>query len=79
MNPLKKQWLDIVKLVVNKMNLMIRMNTKRRQIELKPSKDLKDVLNMQRTYDFLKAFMYGFSLNDSLAFLRLDDLYVESF
>lgn len=34
---------------------------------------------LQKGEDFLKAFMLGFDLNDAVALLRLDDLYVESF
>jgi RNA-binding protein PNO1 len=34
---------------------------------------------LQKGEDFLKAFMLGFDLNDAIALLRLDDLYVESF
>ncbi len=34
---------------------------------------------MNRAADFLKAFTLGFALKDSVALLRIDDLYIESF
>jgi len=34
---------------------------------------------IQKAYDFLDAFLLGFSVSDSLAMLRLDDIYVDSF
>jgi RNA-binding protein PNO1 len=34
---------------------------------------------LQKGADFVSAFMLGFEVQDSVALLRLDDLYVESF
>ena len=34
---------------------------------------------IQKGADFLKAFMLGFDLNDAIAMMRLDDLFIESF
>lgn len=55
------------------------MNTKKKCVELKSSKFTEDATAIQRAVDFLKAFMMGFELNDAVALLRLDDLYIESF
>ena len=79
MNPLKKNWDTIVKLIAEKMKLLIRMNVRHRVIELKPSEVCEDNLNLNRATDFLKAFMLGFELNDAVSLLRMDDLYIESF
>lgn len=61
------------------MKLQIRMNTKKKCIEVKVSEYTEDKNAIQRACDFLKAFMLGFDLNDSIAMLRLDDLFIESF
>ena len=55
------------------------MNTKRRAVELKTSKATADIGAIQKGADFLKCFMLGFDLQDCVAVLRLDDLYLESF
>ena len=46
---------------------------------MKLSKICEDKLNLNRASDFMKAFCLGFGLNDAIAMLRLDDLYIESF
>ncbi len=79
MSPLKKQWAQIVELLVKKLKLQVRMNVRRRQVEIKRSDLCEELLNLNRASDFIKAFCLGFDLNDALALLRLDDLYIESF
>ena len=79
MTPLKNNWEKITTLIVEKMQLLIRMNVQKRCVEIKPSEKTLDSLHLQRANDFLKAFMLGFELNDAIALLRLDDLYIESF
>ncbi len=77
--PLKSNWDSILKTLVEHMKLQVRMNTKRRAIEIRTSKHTKDVAGLQKSADFLKAFMLGFDIQDAVAILRLDDLYMESF
>lgn len=36
-------------------------------------------MNLNKAHDFLKGFMLGFDINDAIALLRMDDLYIESF
>jgi RNA-binding protein PNO1 len=79
MTPLRQNWDSILKTLVEHMKLQVRMNTKRHAIELKTSKATEDVGAIQKGTDFLKCFMLGFDLQDSVAVLRLDDLYLESF
>jgi RNA-binding protein PNO1 len=57
----------------------VRFNTKTRSVEMKTSQHTKDTGALQKGADFVSAFMLGFEVQDAVALLRLDDLYVESF
>ena len=78
MTPLRNSWETIVKTIVERLKLQIRMNTKKKCVEIRSCAETDDKLNIQRACDFIKAFMLGFNLNDAIAMLRLDDLYLES-
>jgi len=79
MTPLKSAWMDLIQPVVEHMKLQVRMNTKRRAIEVRNSNETEDVGSLQKAADYFKAFMLGFDQADSVALLRLDDLFVETF
>merc|ERR1719390_580517 len=61
------------------MKLQVRMNTKRRAVELRNSDATEDIGALQKGADYFKAFMLGFDQADSVALLRLEDLFIESF
>ena len=48
-------------------------------LNLQTSKATTDIGAIQKAADFLKAFMLGFQMQDAVAILRLDDLYLETF
>jgi len=77
--PLKQNWESILKTLVEHMKLQVRMNTKRRTVEIRTSQHTEDPGAIQKASDFLKAFMLGFDIQDAVAILRLDDLYLETF
>ena len=77
--PLKQHWESILKTLVEHMKLQVRMNTKRRSIEIRSSQYTEDIGAVQKGSDFLKAFLLGFDLQDAVAVLRLEDLYLETF
>lgn len=77
--PLKENWVKIFTPIVEHLNLQIRFNLKTRNVELRTCESTKDISNLQKGADFVKAFVYGFDIEDALALLRLDDLFIESF
>lgn len=77
--PLKENWMKIFTPIVEHLQLQIRFNLKTRNIELRTAPETPDIANLQKGADFIKAFIYGFEVEDALALLRLDDLFVESF
>lgn len=65
--------------VVEHLLLQIRFNVKSRQVEIRISPETTDIANLQKAADFVKAFISGFDIEDALALLRLDDLFVSTF
>ncbi|THH16493.1 hypothetical protein EW146_g4159 [Bondarzewia mesenterica] len=79
MSPLKKDWISIFGPLTEMLGLQVRMNVQRKSVEVRTSKHTKEVGALQKGADFVKAFALGFDVNDSIALLRLDDLYLDSF
>jgi len=77
--PLKENWMKIFNPVVEHLHLQIRFNLSKKNVEIRSCKETTDIGAIQKAEDFVKAFMLGFEVEDALALLRLDDLYVESF
>lgn len=79
LTPLRSQWENIVSPIVEYLKLQIRFNAKGRSVELKTSNLTEDPGAAQKGQDFIEAFMMGFEIQDAVALLRLDDLYIDSF
>ena len=79
MSPLKASWPKIFPPLVEHLQLQVRMNIKTRSVELRTSKHTIDSGALQKGEDFVKAFSLGFDIDDAIALLRLDDLYIETF
>ncbi|KIM65361.1 hypothetical protein SCLCIDRAFT_543898 [Scleroderma citrinum Foug A] len=79
MTPIKKDWINIFSPLTEILGLQVRMNVHRRCVEIRTSKHTKDVGALQKGADFVKAYALGFDVNDAIALLRLDDLYLDSF
>ncbi|EPE31800.1 Eukaryotic type KH-domain (KH-domain type I) [Glarea lozoyensis ATCC 20868] len=79
MSPLKASWPKIYPPLVEHLKLQVRMNVKNRAVELRSSKFTTDSGALQKGEDFVKAFSLGFDVDDAIALLRLDDLYIETF
>ncbi|KAI8319732.1 eukaryotic type KH-domain (KH-domain type I) [Martensiomyces pterosporus] len=78
-SPLKADWLKIYSPIVEYLKLQVRMNPKTRMIEIRTCEETEEVGAVQKAADFVRAFVLGFSAEDALALLRMDDLYLESF
>ncbi|KAH7340617.1 hypothetical protein B0J17DRAFT_569149 [Rhizoctonia solani] len=79
MTPLKKDWVNMFSPLTEMLGLQVRMNVQKRAVEIRTSKHTKDVGAIQKGADFVKAYALGFDVNDAIALLRLDDLYLDSF
>lgn len=79
MKPLKENWTTIVKALVEHMKIQVKMNTKLKCIEMRSYEKTESTSALQKSEEFLKAFMCGFELQDAIAMLRLEDIYLETF
>ncbi|KAK9464017.1 uncharacterized protein V1516DRAFT_669314 [Lipomyces oligophaga] len=79
MTPLKTYWPKIYPPLVEHLKLQVRMNVRTRTVELRTCKQTDDTGAIQKGADFIKAFTLGFDIDDAIALLRLDDLFIETF
>jgi RNA-binding protein PNO1 len=79
MSPLRAAWPKIYPPLVQHLKLQVRMNANKKAVELRTSKHTTDTGALQKGEDFVKAFSLGFDVDDAVALLRLDDLYIETF
>ncbi|XP_023129759.1 RNA-binding protein PNO1 [Amphiprion ocellaris] len=77
--PLKDNWLKIFTPIVENLHLQVRFNLKTRNVEIKTCKETQDIGSLTKAADFVKAFILGFQVEDALALIRLDELFLESF
>lgn len=79
LTPLKQSWLKIFSPIVEHLKLQIRFNNRTKTVEIRPSPSTEDASVLQKAADFVRAFVLGFDVDDALALLRLDQLFLESF
>lgn len=77
--PLREQWDTILTPLVTHMGLQVRFNPKNRSVELRTSEHTSEMSALQKGADFVAAFLMGFEVQDAIALLRLEDLYIDSF
>ncbi|KAK6103917.1 KH domain family protein [Brugia pahangi] len=65
-SPLKEHWSKIILPIIKQLHLQIRFNLKTRNVEI-------------RAEDFVRAFVLGFDVDDAVALIRLNHLFLESF
>jgi len=78
-SPLKENWMKIFEPIVEHLKLQVRFNLKSKCVEIRTCKDTTDIQNLQKAADFVRAFVLGFEVEDALALVRLDDLFIDSF
>jgi RNA-binding protein PNO1 len=79
MTPLKTAWPKMYPPLVEHLGLQLRMNIAKKAVELRTSSQTLDTGALQKGADFVTAFTLGFDVDDAIALLRLDDLYIETF
>ncbi|KAK4112063.1 eukaryotic type KH-domain (KH-domain type I) [Canariomyces notabilis] len=79
MSALKSNWTKIYPPLVDHCKLQVRMNVKEKRVELRSSKFTQSNEALQMGADFVSAFAMGFDIDDAIALLRLDSLYIQSF
>ncbi|KAA8652169.1 pre-rRNA-processing protein pno1 [Aspergillus tanneri] len=78
-SPIKAEWPKIYPPLCEHLKLQVRMNIKNKSVELRSSRFTTDTGALQKGEDFVRALAYGFDVEDAIALLRLDDLFIESF
>ncbi|KAG4306564.1 hypothetical protein PORY_000552 [Pneumocystis oryctolagi] len=79
MSPLKANWSKIYPPLVEHLKLQVRMNLKNKSVDLRTSIYTERPDFLQKGADFVKAFATGFDVNDAIAMIRLDDIYLDTF
>eukprot|EP00760_Papus_ankaliazontas_P002295 PhM_4_TR10930/c0_g1_i1/m.8623/K11884/PNO1, DIM2; RNA-binding protein PNO1 len=78
-SPIKEKWMNIYTPLVEQCKLEVRMNLKTRSIDIRASKQTPDKSYLQKAEDFVRAVVLGFDVEDAMALLRLDDIYLDGF
>merc|ERR1740117_92374 len=71
MTPLKNCWIELTTPIVKHLKLQIRMNVKRKAVEIKTSPQTVDPGAIQKAADFVKAILFGFEMKDAIAVIRM--------
>ncbi|KAJ1930421.1 pre-rRNA-processing protein pno1 [Tieghemiomyces parasiticus] len=79
MGPLKRDWLKVYTPIVTHLKLDIRVNFREKLVEVRTNQETEDTGAIQKAADFIRAFTLGFDLDDAVALMRLDDLYIDCF
>lgn len=79
MSRLKASWPKIYPPLVEHLKLQTRVNLKSKIVEIRSSKLTTNSGALQKGEDFVRAFCLGFDVDDVIALLRLDDLFIETF
>lgn len=76
---LRAMWKKIYVPLVEQLRLQVKMDPRHNKVMIRTCKDTTDPGAIQKGADFLRAFCLGFDVDDAIALIRLDDLYIETF
>ncbi|KTW27103.1 hypothetical protein T552_02595 [Pneumocystis carinii B80] len=76
---LKENWAKIYPILVEHLKLQVRMNLKDKTVDLRTSNYTERAESLQKGSEFVNAFAMGFDVNDAVAMIRLDDIYIDTF
>ena len=65
--------------MVEHLGLQVRMNVRKRAVDLRTCAETVDIGAIQKAADFLHAYGLGFEVDDAITLLRLDDLFIDTF
>ncbi len=79
MSRLKSSWPKMYPPLVEHLKLQVRVDLKNKCVEMRSSQHTTESGALQKGEDFVRAFILGFEVDDAIALLRLDDLFIETF
>jgi len=79
LTPLRQNWVALLQPLITHFKLQVRMNTKRKSVEMRAGPETVEQNALQKASEYIRAFVLGYSVEDAVAMLRLDDLFIESF
>eukprot|EP00771_Trimastix_marina_P003491 gnl/Trimastix_PCT/476.p1 GENE.gnl/Trimastix_PCT/476~~gnl/Trimastix_PCT/476.p1 ORF type:complete len:219 (-),score=38.54 gnl/Trimastix_PCT/476:354-1010(-) len=79
LTPLKTHWATICDPIVSQLKLQVKVDMKTRRVLLRTCAQTESPQALSKAADFVHAFILGFDVNDAMALLRLDDLFIQSF
>ena len=77
--PLKTHWLKLLDPLTLHLKLDVSWRPREKAVWLRTNKSTRDSGALQKGEDFVKAFTLGFDVDDAVALVRLDDLYIQTF
>ncbi|KAM0671735.1 putative RNA-binding protein [Ordospora colligata] len=77
MKSIKDEWMKIYTPIVEICKIQIRMNIKARTIEMRTCEHTEDPAYLERAVQYIKAINLGFSIEDSMAILKFNDVFLD--
>lgn len=76
---IKQDWLKIYTPIVEICKLQVKMNVRTKNIEVRTCEYTVDAAYVERSIEFIRAILHGFTIEDSMAILKFADVFIDSF